>query len=79
MRRRPALVLSIAIAVALASLIALVFVVRVGLPPRTIVMTTGPEGSAYRRSAKGTAPLSPATGSAWSSGRRRATSRTWRA
>ncbi len=48
MRRRPALVLSVAIAVALASLVALILVVSRGLPPRTIVMTTGPEGSAYR-------------------------------
>jgi TRAP-type uncharacterized transport system substrate-binding protein len=47
MRRRPALVLSVAIAVALASLVALILVVSRGLPPRTIVMTTGPEGSAY--------------------------------
>jgi TRAP-type uncharacterized transport system substrate-binding protein len=48
MRRRPALVLSAAIAVVLASVVALVLVVSRGLPPRTIVMTTGPESSAYQ-------------------------------
>jgi TRAP-type uncharacterized transport system substrate-binding protein len=47
-RRRPALVLVVAIAVALASLATLILVVSRGLPPRIIVMTTGPEGSAYR-------------------------------
>ncbi len=47
MRRRPALVLSVALGVAVASLVALILVVSRGLPPRTIVMTTGPEGSAY--------------------------------
>lgn len=48
MRRRPALALSLAVAVFLASLAALVMIVTRGLPPRTIVMTTGPEGSAYQ-------------------------------
>ena len=48
MRRRPILVLVVAVAVALASLVTLIFVVGRGLPPRTVVMTTGPEGSAYR-------------------------------
>jgi TRAP-type uncharacterized transport system substrate-binding protein len=48
MRRRPALVLAVALAVALASLVGLILVVGRGLPPRTVVMTTGPEGSAYR-------------------------------
>jgi TRAP-type uncharacterized transport system substrate-binding protein len=48
MRRRPILVLGIAAAVALASLVWLILVVGRGLPPRTVIMTTGPEGSAYR-------------------------------
>ena len=48
MRRRPALVLGVATAVAAASLAALILVVSRGLPPRTIVMTTGPDGSAYQ-------------------------------
>jgi TRAP-type uncharacterized transport system substrate-binding protein len=48
MRRRPALAVSVAVAVSLASLVALVLVVSRGLPPRIIVMTTGPEGSAYQ-------------------------------
>jgi len=47
MRRRPVLVLVVAVAVALASLVSLILVVGRGLPPRTVVMTTGPEGSAY--------------------------------
>jgi TRAP-type uncharacterized transport system substrate-binding protein len=47
-RRRPVLVLVVACAVALASLVWLILVVGRGLPPRTVVMTTGPEGSAYR-------------------------------
>ncbi|HTO75468.1 MAG TPA: TAXI family TRAP transporter solute-binding subunit [Thermoanaerobaculia bacterium] len=47
-RRRPVLVVAGAIAVSVVSLVALVFVVGRGLPPRTVVMTTGPEGSAYQ-------------------------------
>ncbi|MGE5275462.1 MAG: TAXI family TRAP transporter solute-binding subunit, partial [Acidobacteriota bacterium] len=47
-RRRPILVLVVAIAVALASLVSLILVVGRGLPPRSVVMTTGPEGSAYQ-------------------------------
>jgi TRAP-type uncharacterized transport system substrate-binding protein len=48
MRRRPLLVLGVAVALALAGLVWLILVVGRGLPPRTVVMTTGPEGSAYR-------------------------------
>ena len=48
MRRRPILVLIVAVAVALASLVWLILVAGRGLPPRTVVMTTGPEGSAYQ-------------------------------
>lgn len=48
LRRRPALALGVAVAVALACLVWLILVVGRGLPPRAVVMTTGPEGSAYR-------------------------------
>ena len=48
MRRRPLLVLGVAVALALAGLVWVIFVVGRGLPPRTLVMTTGPAGSAYR-------------------------------
>ncbi len=48
MRRRPILVLGVAVAVALACLVWLFFVLGRPLPPRVVVMTTGPEGSAYR-------------------------------
>src|SRR5262249_5254238 len=48
MRRRPGLALTAAVALVLASLVLLVFIVSRGLPPRTIVMTTGPQGSAYQ-------------------------------
>lgn len=48
MRRRPILAVGVAVAVALASLVWLILVVGRGLPPRTVVMTTGPDGSAYR-------------------------------
>jgi TRAP-type uncharacterized transport system substrate-binding protein len=48
MRRRPLLALGVAVAIVLASLVWLLLVVGHGLPPRTVVMTTGPEGSAYR-------------------------------
>jgi TRAP-type uncharacterized transport system substrate-binding protein len=47
-RRRPILVLGFAIAVALACLVWLILAIGRGLPPRAVVMTTGPEGSAYR-------------------------------
>ena len=47
-RRRPFLVLGIAISIAVACIVWLIFVVGRGFPPRTVVMTTGPEGSAYR-------------------------------
>lgn len=47
-RRRPGLALGLALAVALACLAWLILVLGQGLPPRTVVMTTGPEGSAYR-------------------------------
>ncbi len=47
MRRRPLLVLGVAVALAAACLVWLIFVVGRGLPPKTIVMTTGPQGSAY--------------------------------
>ncbi len=48
MRRRPILVLGVAVAVAVACIAWVIFVVGRGLPPRTVVMTTGPERSAYR-------------------------------
>ena len=48
LRRRPILVLGLAVAVAFACLVWVILVVGRGLPPRTVVMTTGPEGSAYR-------------------------------
>jgi TRAP-type uncharacterized transport system substrate-binding protein len=48
MRRRPMLVLGVAVAVALACLAWVIIIVNRGLPPRTVFMTTGPEGSAYR-------------------------------
>ena len=47
-RRRPVLVLVLAVVISLASLVSLILVVGRGLPPRTILLTTGPEGSAYR-------------------------------
>lgn len=47
-RRRPALVLGLAVVVALACLVWLLLMVGGGLPPRTVAMTTGPDGSAYR-------------------------------
>ena len=49
MRRRPMLVLGFAIAAVLACIAWVIFIVGRGLPPRTVVMTTGPEGSAYRK------------------------------
>lgn len=48
LRRRPKLALGVAVAVALACLVWLVLLIGHGLPPRSVVMTTGPEGSAYR-------------------------------
>ena len=48
MRRRPALALGIAVVVVLACLVWAILLFGRGLPPRTVVMTTGPEGSAYR-------------------------------
>jgi TRAP-type uncharacterized transport system substrate-binding protein len=48
LRRRPILVLGVSVAVVLASLVSLVVVVGRGLPPRTVVMTTGPKASAYQ-------------------------------
>ena len=47
-RRRPVLVLGLALVLVLACLAWLILVVGRGLPPRTVVMTTGPDGSAYR-------------------------------
>ena len=47
MQRRPALVVGAAVALSLGSLVLLVLAVSRGLPPRTVVMSTGPEGSAY--------------------------------
>ncbi len=47
-RRRPALLLVVAIAISLASLVALILVLSRGLPPRTVLMTTGPEGGAFQ-------------------------------
>ncbi len=47
-RRRPGLVLGLAVVVVLVSLVGLVLVIARGLPPKTVVMTTGPDGSAYR-------------------------------
>ena len=47
LRRRPVLAFGLAVAVALACLVWLVILVGRGLPPRTVVMTTGPAGSAY--------------------------------
>ena len=47
-RRRPIFVLGVAVAVAVAGLVWVTLAVGRGLPPRTLVMTTGPEGSAYR-------------------------------
>ena len=47
-RRRPILGLVLAVTVAIASLVWLILIVGRGLPPRTVVMTTGPVGSAYR-------------------------------
>ena len=47
-RRRPILVLGFAVVVMLGCLVWVVLVVGRGLPPSTVVMTTGPEGSAYR-------------------------------
>jgi TRAP-type uncharacterized transport system substrate-binding protein len=48
MRRRPFLVLGLAVAVALACLVWAIFVLGRPLPPRTVVMTTGTEGGIYR-------------------------------
>ena len=48
MRRRPVLLLVVAIAISLASLVSLILVLSRGLPPRTVVMTTGPEGGAFQ-------------------------------
>jgi len=48
LRRRPILVLGVAVAIAIGCIVWVIFVVGRGLPPRTVVMTTGPEGSAYR-------------------------------
>src|SRR5512137_1524354 len=47
-RRRPILVLGVAGAVAVACVVWVIFIIGRGMPPRTVVMTTGPEGSAYR-------------------------------
>lgn len=47
-RRRPILVLGAAIVLGVACIVWVVRVIGGGLPPRTVVMTTGPEGSAYR-------------------------------
>jgi TRAP-type uncharacterized transport system substrate-binding protein/HAMP domain-containing protein len=47
-RRRPIVVVAVAIAVSVGSLVALILVVGRGLPPRTVVMTTGPDGSAFQ-------------------------------
>jgi TRAP-type uncharacterized transport system substrate-binding protein len=48
MRRRPMLVLGVSAAVALTCLLWLIFIVGRPLPPRSLVMTTGPESSAYQ-------------------------------
>jgi TRAP-type uncharacterized transport system substrate-binding protein len=47
-RRRPILVLGVTIALGVACVVWIVLVIGRGLPPRTVAMTTGPEGSAYR-------------------------------
>jgi len=47
-RRRPILVVGLSAVVVLACLVWLILVVGRGLPPKTVVMTTGPDGSAYR-------------------------------
>jgi TRAP-type uncharacterized transport system substrate-binding protein len=47
-RRRPLLFLGVAIVLGVACIVWVVRVIGRGLPPRTVVMTTGPEGSAYR-------------------------------
>ena len=47
MRRRPAMVIGAAVAISVACLVLLILAVTRGLPPRTIVVTSGPEGSAY--------------------------------
>ncbi len=47
-RRRPILVLGVAIALGVACVAWVVIIIGRGVPPRTVVMTTGPEGSAYR-------------------------------
>jgi TRAP-type uncharacterized transport system substrate-binding protein len=48
MRHRPLIVLGVAVAVAVACIVWVMFIIGRGLPPRTVVMSTGPEGSAYR-------------------------------
>lgn len=48
MRRRPALVLGFAVAIAFACLVWAILVLGRPLPPRTVVMTTGTEGGVYR-------------------------------
>jgi TRAP-type uncharacterized transport system substrate-binding protein len=48
-RRRPILVFVAVTAVALACIAWLILLVGRGLPPRTVVMTTGPDGSAYQK------------------------------
>lgn len=48
LRRRPILVLGVIAAVAFACVVWVILVFGRGMPPRTIVMTTGPDGSAYR-------------------------------
>jgi TRAP-type uncharacterized transport system substrate-binding protein len=47
-RRRPILVVGLSAVAVLACLVWLILVVGRGLPPKTVVMTTGPDGSAYR-------------------------------
>jgi TRAP-type uncharacterized transport system substrate-binding protein/HAMP domain-containing protein len=48
MRQRPGLVLGLAVAVAFACFVWVFLVLGRGFPTRTVVMTTGPEASAYR-------------------------------
>ena len=62
-RRRPILVLGVAIVLGVACIVWVVRVIGRGLPPRTVVMTTGPEGSAYREFGEEYLPRSRVTGS----------------
>lgn len=48
LRRHPVVATELSIAAALALLVWIVFILGRPLPPRTVVMTTGPEGGAYR-------------------------------